>query len=95
MKILVRQMSVEDAARWKDAIPLMQAAVFTMAGGGLLGRFAATNPAEFYLDTRVSRRPYSATKILTACANLAQIAKLNGLDPRRLPDPSFHNLGVF
>lgn len=74
----------------------MQAAVYVMAGGGLVGRSAAEQPADFYIDDRVSRRPYPIKVIHNAVKTLERIAVAKGLDPRRLPEmPNFGNLGYF
>jgi hypothetical protein len=82
---------------WKaDSIPGMQVAVFVMCGGGFLGRFAAEQPRDFYIDARTGKFPYSKTAILQAVEALATIAEVNGLDPRHLPSmPNFHNMGIF
>lgn len=86
----------ESAAFWKDSIGAMQVAVYVMAGGGFLGRAAAEQPADFYIDSRVTRRPYPVADICRAVEVLATIAKANGLDPHNLPEmPRLHNLSVF
>jgi len=80
----------------KQTIPFLQVAVYTMIGGGLLGRMAAEQPADFYIDSRVGKLPYPKRDILQAVAVLAIIAEANGLDPHNLPKlPPFHNLGIF
>lgn len=86
----------DHADYFKDVIPHMQVAVYVMAGGGMLGRSAAEQPGSFYVDARVSRRPYSERKLFLATRILAAIAEANGLDPEHMPEmPNIHNLGVF
>ncbi len=86
----------ENAPAWKDAIPAMQTAVWVMCGGGYLGDFAAQQPADFYIDSRVRKLPYKFVEVERAVKILAIIAEVNGLDARNLPKkPSVHNLGVF
>ena len=82
---------------WKaDSIPAMQTAIYVMCGGGMLGRFAAEQPTDFYIDDRVGKLPYPRKEIQQAVETLATIAKANGLNPGRLPEmPQFHNMGVF
>lgn len=68
--------------------------VFTMCGGGLLGRSAAEQPDEFYIDSRVGRLPYPKKEILQAVKVLAILAKVMGLH-KKLPQlPFFHASGV-
>ena len=79
-----------------ERIGTLQAAVYVMVGGGMLGRFAAEQPADFYIDARVGRLPYGRREIRQAVAVLAAIAAKAGLDPHHLPQtPDFHNCGVF
>ena len=82
---------------WKaDTIPAMQTAVYVMCGGGFLGRFAAEQPSDFYIDDRVGKLPYSRKQIMQAVETLVTIARANGIDPKRLPAmPNFHNMGIF
>ena len=77
-------------------IPAMQTAVYVMCGGGFLGRFAAEQPMDFYIDDRVGGLHDSREEIYQAVETLKTIAAANGIDPRRLPAvPSFHNMGIF
>jgi len=86
----------KNAPQWKDGIGLMQVAVYVMAGGGLIGRLAAEQPADFYVDTRVSRRPYGLRDLSRAVKVLAVIADANGLNPHNMPKmPNLHNLAIF
>jgi len=73
-----------------------QVAVYVMCGGGIMGQFAAEQPADFYIDSRCARLPYSRKEIEQAVAVLAVIAETQGLDPHRLQKmPRFHASGVF
>ncbi len=73
-----------------------QIAVYVMCGGGFLGRFAAEQPADFYIDDRVGRLPYRRKEIMQAVQVLAVIAEARGLDPRKMPKmPEIHNCGIF
>jgi hypothetical protein len=82
---------------WKaESIPFMQVAIYVMVGGGFLGRSAAEQPADFYLDERLKPGPYKDKEILQAVATLATLATANGLDPHHLPAmPNFHNCGIW
>lgn len=74
----------------------LQTVVRIMCGGGPLGWMAATQPSEFYIDSRVGRLPYPRKAILQAVMVLQLTATAKGLDPKRLPDPpDFHNCGIF
>lgn len=96
MKTLDLERVANNATSWKDSIPTMQTAVYVMVGGGMLGRFAAEQPADFYIDNRVGRLPYSRKEVSQAVSILALIAEKNGLNPHDLPPmPSLHNLGIF
>lgn len=75
-----------------------QVAVYVMCEGGLLGRFAAEQPADFYIDMRVSRLPYGRRKIEQAVAVLVVLAKLcgfsgKGTDMPKMPD--LHGSGIW
>lgn len=82
---------------WKaDTIPTMQTAIYVMCGGGMLGRMAAEQPADFYIDDRVGRLPYPRREILQAVETLISIVQANGIDPHKMPEcPRFHNMGIF
>lgn len=87
-----------DLTYWKDkaSIGAVQLAVYVMAGGGMLGRFAAEQPADFYIDDRVSKRPYPKRAIYRAVAVLTRMAQVAGLDPHQMPAmPRLHNLTIF
>jgi len=84
-------------ARAED-IARMQTTVYTMCGGGLLGRLAAEQPADFYIDDRCGRLPFSRRTIENAVAILARCATLAGLNPHALTGVTTyrtHNLGAF
>ena len=82
---------------WKgDSVPAMQVAVYVMCGGGMIGRFASEQPADFYIDDRVGKLPYPKKEIYQAVATLKTIAEVNGIDPHKMPVmPNFHNMGIF
>ena len=74
----------------------LQVAVYVMCGGGMLGRMAAEQPADFYIDSRCGRLPYGVKDIEQAVNVLAVIAEVQGLNPHHLPSmPHFHASGVF
>jgi len=95
----MRRLNQEKVAQsgWgAESIPSMQVAVYVMCSGGFLGRFAAEQPMDFYIDDRVGELPYSKEKICQAVETLKTIAIANGMNPHRLPAvPSFHNMGIF
>jgi len=84
-----------DAKSWRKFIPLTQLIVFVMCGGGAIGRFAAENPADFYIDARVPVLPYSKQEILQVVMFLKIVAETNGLDAHNMRMPDFHAMGVF
>ena len=78
----------------------LQIAVHVMCGGGMLGRFAAEQPADFYIDDRVGRLPYTRQQIYQSVAVLKMYAEILGFNPHRLDQDcrlvmDFHNCGVF
>jgi len=78
-----------------EMIGVHQIAVYVMCGGGLLGHFAAEQPADFYIDDRVSRLPYRRSEIYRAVDTLAKIAQARGLNPHGLPPmPLLHSFGI-
>ena len=95
----MRRLNQEKVAQsgWSaGTIPSMQVAVYVMCGGGFLGRFAAEQPMDFYIDDRVGCLPYSREEIYQAVETLKTIVIANGMDPHRLLTmPSFHNMGIF
>jgi hypothetical protein len=94
--IKLDQEKVKESGWTKESIDSMQVAVFVMCGGGFLGKFAAEQPADFYIDDRVSKLPYKKAEILQAVETLVTISEANGLDAHNLaPMPRFHNMGIF
>ena len=92
----LNQKEVAKSGWGPETIKSMQTAIFIMCGGGHLGKFAAEQPAKFYIDDRVSRLPYPKKAIYQAVETLATIARANNLDPEHLPEmPRFHNMGIF
>ena len=80
----------------QTAIQSLQVAVYVMSGGGLLGRMAAEQPADFYIDSRTGRLPYSKRSILQTVGVLKALAEHNGLDTHHTPPmPTFHKCGTF
>jgi len=73
-----------------------QIIVYVMCGGGFIGRLAAEQPADFYIDGRVIKLPYPKKQIYQAVKVLSAIAEVKGLDTHNLPKmPVFHNSGIF
>lgn len=71
-------------------------AVYVMCGGGMLGKFAAEQPADFYIDMRVGRLNYAARDIHQAVTVLHACAVAAGLNPHDMPAmPDFHSCWVF
>mgnify|MGYP001301314085 CR=1 FL=1 len=92
----LNQVKVAQSGWGAESIPSMQVAVYVMCGGGFLGRFAAEQPMDFYIDDRVGCLPYSREEIYQAVETLKTIVIANGMDPHRLLTmPSFHNMGIF
>lgn len=85
------------AKEWPcESVGTLQVALYVMCGGGGLGESAAQHPAEFYIDDRCGRLPYSKRAIMQAVAVLIEFAQAHGMDPRRMPRmPEFHRCGVF
>lgn len=86
----------ENAEHHKNNIPALQVAVNVMCGGGMLGRMAAEQPGQFYIDARCGKLPYPRRDIEQAVAVLSELARANSLDPNHMPKmPDFHGCGVF
>jgi hypothetical protein len=76
-------------------VPFLQVAVYVMCGGGFLGQMAAEQPANFYIDDRAARLPYSEQEIKAAVSVLTAMASRAGLDAHALPPrPTFHGFCV-
>lgn len=97
MERVIEGMQTEGST-WQEqeTLQALQVAVYVMCGGGFLGRFAAEQPADFYIDDRCGRLPYPNKAICQAVRVLEAQAKAQGLDPHNLPAMlSFHQAGVF
>jgi len=73
----------------------LQVEVYVMCGGGMLGKFAATQPSDFYIDARVGRLPFSRRDICQAVEVLKGVAIKLGKDPHSLPKPHICGVWVF
>lgn len=83
-------------AKLREEMQALRVAIYTMIGGGMLGDFAVNQPKDFYIDARVSKRPYKNRSIYQAVAVLALYVKVLGLNYDTMPRmPHFHNCGVF
>jgi len=80
--------------RWR--ISTLQTAIYVAAGGGMIGRLYAEQPADAYVDTRAGRRPYPLRDLENMRRVLVAMAEVKGLNPHHLPPmPDFHNCGTF
>ena len=78
------------------SIKPLQIAVFVMCGGGFLGRMAAEQPADFYIDIRCKKLPYPKREIYQAVKTLETLSEALILDPHKLPPMDcFHNCEIF
>ena len=100
---LTEQVRVNGRTTMLDRCRQLQLTVYVMCGGGLIGRFAAEQPADFYIDDRAAT-VYPSEVIHQAVNVLTLYAKVLGLDPhdlqpsRELNRSSFmnhHNCGIF
>jgi hypothetical protein len=90
------QKKVAESGFKVETIPTMQTAVYVMCGGGFLGKFAAEQPGQFYIDSRVGKLPFPKKEIIQAVKTLATLATAHGLNAKHLPEmPRFHNMGIF
>lgn len=79
----------------EDSIPMLQACITMMLGGGILANFGCRQPKDFYIDTRVPSSALNARKsdIYRAVLRLQEMAKAQEIE--KLPAaPNFHNMGV-
>ena len=77
-------------------IGTLQTVAFVAAGGGLIGRMYAEQPADAYRDSRAGRAPYGVHELETIRLTLIAMAEYQGLNPHDLPArPRFHNCYVF
>jgi len=80
--------------QWR--IETLQVVAYVAAGGGMIGRMYAEQPADAYRDIRAGKAPYSANDLENIRQTLVAMAEAYGLDPHNLPCiPHFHNCGVF
>lgn len=79
-----------------ESIPQQQVKVYIMCSGGMLGRFAAEQPGEFYIDDRVPFVPSRRKKIEKEVGHLVSLMEAKGLDTKRgeVRMPWFHNCGL-
>jgi len=83
-------------AKLREEMQALRIAIYTMIGGGMLGNFAVNQPKDFYIDSRVSKRPYKLRDIYQAVAVLAVYVNVLKLTTDTMPRlPHFHNCGVF
>ena len=82
-------------ARDKDELQAVKATIWTMIGGGRLAEFAVRQPADFYIDIRVGRLPYSRRDILQAVAILAEAYEIAQTPLKERTSPVLLNLGCF
>jgi len=73
----------------------LQVAVYVMCEGGMLGSFAMRQPADFYIDDRVSKLPYPRKKIMQVIEVIRAICHHLGKDPHNLPEPKLMGCWVF
>lgn len=100
---LTEHLRVSSRITMLDRCRQLQLTVYVMCGGGFIGRFAAEQPADFYIDDRTAT-VYPSEVIHQAVNVLTLYAKVLGLDPhdlqpnRELNLSSFmnhHNCGIF
>jgi hypothetical protein len=83
-------------AKLREEMQALRVAIYTMIGGGFIGNFAVNQPGDFYIDSRVSKRPYKQRDIYQAVAVLAVYFKVLKYTHANVPRlPHFHNCGVF
>ena len=74
----------------------LQTAIFVAAGGGMIGRMYAEQPADAYRDSRAGHGRYPAGAVANMQQVLCIAAAVAGLDPHHLPrQVQWHNCGVF
>lgn len=75
----------ESADERLDTIKALQAAAYTMCGGGFVGQLAVLHPRAFYVDARVGKLPYPVKQISKVVETLCVYATVHGLDTDNLP----------
>lgn len=77
-----------------DSCRQLQLTVYIMCGGGFIGRFAAEQPEDFYIDDRAAT--VFPNKVIYQAVNVLKIyAKILQLDPHNLNPSKEMNLGFF
>jgi len=77
-------------------IRTLQTVAFVAAGGGLIGRMYAEQPAVAYRDSRAGKALYRDQDLENIRVTLVALAEAQDLDPHNLPAmPRFPNCGVF
>lgn len=84
-----------DASFTLEDVKTLQVMANTMIGGGMLGSFAMGQPADFYIDDRVGKLPYSRRDIMQVVEVLRGAALQNGLDPHHLIAPQIPGAWIF
>lgn len=99
MKVKLDMDKVMESFRGKKRqwnIGTLQVVAYVAAGGGMIGRMYAEQPADAYRDIRAGKAPYRASDLENIRLTLVAMAEAYGLDPHNLPRiPDFHNCGVF
>ena len=88
---------VEDDLSWatEEDLKSLQVEVYAICGGGMLGCFAMTQTADFYIDDRVGGLPYRKRDIYQAVEVLKGVAIKLGKDPHNLPRAKIVGAWVF
>ena len=87
--------SLENKQPTDKALEFLQVMVYVMVGGGMLGRFAMCQPADFYIDLRVGRLSYPQKDIFNVIEMIKAVADYLTKDPHNLPEPNFYGCWVF
>ena len=96
MKKLDLDYIAQNGTATPETIRALQVAIYVACGGGLLGRLAAEQPADFYVDDRVGHLPYVKKEIMQAVSVLAALAGKVGFNPHNMPKMAdFHNCGIW
>ena len=87
--------SLENKQPTDKTLEFLQVMIYVMVGGGMLGRLAMCQPADFYIDLRVGRLPYSQKDISNVVEMIKAVADYLTKDPHKLPEPDFYGCWVF
>jgi len=79
----------------EEDLKALQVSIYVMCGGGMLGRFAMSQPADFYIDDRVGKLPYSKSDIYQVVEVMKAICHHLGKDAHHLPEINFPGCWVF